>query len=97
MSELLAHHDWALNNLAEGKNEDVMLIDFAKVFDKVDVDMLLPKVKALRITGKLGRWSCAFLTNPLQAVTMDGHSSETMPVFRISPGPSLLPDPHVGH
>ena len=33
LSKLLAHHDWVLQNLAEGNNVDVMFLDLAKAFD----------------------------------------------------------------
>ena len=56
LSKLLAHHDWILNDLAEGRNVDVVFLD------KVDHGILLHKIKALGITGKLGVWIHAFLT-----------------------------------
>ena len=90
LSKLLAHHDWVLNNLAEGKNVDVVFLDFAKAFDKVDHGILLHKVKTLGITGKLGVWIHAFLTKRLQAVTVDGHRSEKMPVTSGVPQGSVL-------
>ena len=36
LSNLLAHYEWLLQGLAEGKNVDVVYLDFAKAFDKVD-------------------------------------------------------------
>ena len=36
LSELLDHYDFILNLLNENKNVDVVYLDFAKVFDKVD-------------------------------------------------------------
>ena len=53
LSKLLAHYDWVLHSLAEGKNVDVVFLDFAKAFDKVDHGILLHKIKSLGITGKL--------------------------------------------
>ena len=90
LSKLLAHHDWVLNNLAEGRNVDVVFLDFAKAFDKVDHGILLHKVKALSITGKLGVWIHAFLTGRLQAITVDGHRSEEAMVISGVPQDSVL-------
>lgn len=87
LSKLLVHHDWVLNNLAEGKNVDVELLDLTKAFDHVDHSILL---HSLGTTGKLGIWIYAFLTNCLQAVTVDGHRSEMMPVIRGVPQESFL-------
>lgn len=90
LSKLLAHQDWVLNKLAERKNVDVVFLDFAKAFDKVDHGILLHKVKALGITGKIGKWVHAFLTNRLQAVAVDGYTSEKIPVVSGVPQGSVL-------
>ncbi|XP_076057215.1 uncharacterized protein LOC143034751 [Oratosquilla oratoria] len=63
LSNLLAHYDWLLRNLSEGKNVDVVFLDFAKAFDKVDHGALLHKAKDLGISGKLGVWLHNFLTD----------------------------------
>ena len=69
---------------------DVVFLDFAKAFDKVDHGILLHKVKALGITGKLGVWIHAFLTGRLQAITVDGHRSEKAMVISGVPQGSVL-------
>ncbi|XP_076067684.1 uncharacterized protein LOC143040475 [Oratosquilla oratoria] len=77
LSNLLAHYDWLLRNLSEGKNVDVVFLDFAKVFDKVDHGVL-HKARDLGISGKLGVWLHNFLTDRIQTVAVDGlKSSET--------------------
>ena len=45
--------------LEAGGSEDLVYLDFAKAFDKVDQDVLLHKLKAFGITGHLG--ICIFL------------------------------------
>lgn len=45
LSNLLAHYEWLLQSLAEGKNVDIVYLDFAKTFDRVNHDILLHKVK----------------------------------------------------
>ena len=89
-SKLLAHHDWILLNLAKGRNIDVVFLDFAKTFDKVDHGILLHKIKALGITGKMGVWIHAFLTGRLQAVTVDGWKSQEAEVISGVPQGSVL-------
>ena len=39
-----------------GNSVDMVYLDFAKAFDKVDHGVLLHKIKTLGITGKLGVW-----------------------------------------
>ena len=75
LSNLLTHYDQLLHNLAEGKNTDVVFLDFAKAFDKVDHGVLLHKLKSLGITGKLGLWLHSFLVGRSQSVAVDGEKS----------------------
>ena len=62
LSQLLEHHLEVLDMLEMGENVDIVYLDFAKAFDKCDINILLHKVKALGITGKVGRWIRSFLT-----------------------------------
>ena len=41
LSQLLAHYDWLLSHLEEGFNVDVIYLDFAKAFDKLDFNITL--------------------------------------------------------
>ncbi|XP_076061613.1 uncharacterized protein LOC143037360 [Oratosquilla oratoria] len=75
LSNLLAHYDWLLRNLSEGRNVDVVFLDFAKAFDKVDHGVLLHKARDLGISGKLGVWLYNFLTDRTQTVAVDGVKS----------------------
>ena len=90
LSKLLEHYDWVLHNLAEGRNVDVVFLDFAKAFDKVDHGILLRKVNELGITGKLGRWLHSFLTGRVQTVVVDGLKSEEADVVSGVPQGSVL-------
>ena len=69
LSQLLAHYDFILSKLESGQNVDVIYLDFAKEFDKVDHGVLLHKLRSLGINGKLGEWIYSFLTNRSQYVT----------------------------
>ena len=77
LSQLIAHYDHITRLLESGHNVDVIYIDFAKAFDKVDYLVTMKKLKGMGISGKLGRWIHAFLTNRKQAVVVNG--SKSMP------------------
>lgn len=70
-SKLLEHCDWVLQNLAGGRNVNVVFLDFLKTFDKVDHGILLYKVTELGITGKMGRWLYSFLTSRVQSMVVN--------------------------
>ena len=78
--------------LEEGKEVDVVYLDFAKAFDKVDYGILLQKLKRIGIAGNLLSWVHSFLTNRFQKVCVDGALSERAPVHSGVPqGSSLGP------
>ena len=52
LTQLLAHYDTIISLLEEGYNVDVIYLDFAKAFDKVDHNILLRKTQSLGIQGK---------------------------------------------
>ena len=53
LTQLLAHFDDILCNSLEGADTDAIYLDFAKAFDKVDHQLLLKKLKAFGVTGKV--------------------------------------------
>ena len=53
LSQLLEHYDDILNLLEQGVNVDVVYLDFAKAFDKVDHNIVLQKINNLGISGNL--------------------------------------------
>ena len=65
LSALLSVYDENILNLSNGQMSctDMIYLDFAKAFDKVDHGVLLHKLKQLGITGKLGNWLLSFLSN----------------------------------
>ena len=54
----------------------MIYLDFAKAFDKCDHGVILHKLKALGIIGKIGVWIYAFLTNRQQVVGIQGVLSQ---------------------
>ena len=66
------YFDDVMQLLSSGNNTvDMVYLDFAKAFDKVDHGVLLHKIKMLGITGKLGVWFYHFLTGRTQCVSFD--------------------------
>ena len=62
LSNLLAHYDWLLQEFADGGIVDIVYLNFAQPFDKVNHGILLHKLKSLGITARTGVWQHNFLT-----------------------------------
>ena len=92
LSQLLEHQQKILLALENNLSVDVVYLDFAKAFDKVDYGVLLRKLKACGVCGQLLRWLCSFLTGRKQVVCVDGSFSDVAPVCSGVPqGSSLGP------
>ena len=63
-----------------GKNVDVAYFDYAKAFDKVSHRLLLVKLKAYGIDGKLLAWLSAYLDDRRQRVVVGNAKSPWLPV-----------------
>ena len=75
LSQLIGHYECILELLENGGNVDVVYIDFAKAFDKVDFGITLQKLQSLGVRGQVGRWIYSFLTQRSQIVLVnDGRS-----------------------
>ena len=72
LSQLIAHFDHISQLLENNHNVDVVYLDFAKAFDKVDFLVTMRKLHSIGISGKLGKWIYSFLTNREQAVSVNG-------------------------
>ena len=90
VSQLLEHQMKILSYLEEGKEVDVVYLDFAKAFDKVDYGVLLQKLKYVGISGSLLRWINSFLTGRKQRVCVEGVLSSPAPVVSGVPQGSAL-------
>jgi len=90
LSQLLHHYDDILHIRGESANADVVYLDFAKAFDKVDHVILLQKVKRLGITGKIYQWIKSFLSNRKQHVVVDGVISSSSEVVSGVPQGTVL-------
>ena len=71
--------------LENGQDVDVIYLDFSKAFDRMDHGLLLGKLKALGINGRLITWIKSFLLSRRQRVVVDGRASEWYDVQRRVP------------
>jgi hypothetical protein len=75
LTQLLNHFELILEILESDSNADILYLDFAKAFDKVDHKILLEKLKSMGISGNLHKWLTSFLTNRTQYVMVSGQKS----------------------
>ena len=90
LTQLLIHIDNILSIVGDEANADVIYLDFAKAFDKVDHKILLYKIQKLGIQGKVYNWIESFLRNRKQRVIVDGESSEAATVISGVPQGTVL-------
>ena len=90
LSQLLEHFDQIIDILEEGANVDVIYLDFAKAFDKLDFNIVLSKIKCMGIEGRVFDWIQSFLTDRFQQVMVNGVNSEPMPVISGVPQGSVI-------
>ena len=90
LSQLLAHQQDILEDLANGTDTDVVYLDFAKAFDKVDHGILLKKLQILGVRNPLLAWIRSFLTGRKQFVEVSGARSTITNVRSGVPQGSVL-------
>ena len=90
LSALLNVFDDIMRLMSGGNTVDMVYLDSAKVFDKVDHGVLLHKIKTLGITGKLGIWLYHFLTHITHFVSLQGGISHNSPVLSGVPQDTVL-------
>ena len=92
LTHLLKHIDSIIQSVLDGNEHDVVYLDFAKAFDKVDHKILFHKLQMFGIEGKLLSWIQQFLLNRNQKVSVMGvHSFIALVLSGVPQGSVLGP------
>ena len=90
LSQLLDHHQEIVEMMSKGEDVDVIYLDFAKAFDKVDHNVLMNKLSSIGISGEVYNWIRCFLTGRTQTACVEGTESEEFEVRSGVPQGSVL-------
>ena len=90
LTQLLPHIDYIIKNLQNNTDTDVIYLDYAKAFDKVDHQILLQKLHSYGIRGKLHEWLKSYLSDRWQTVVINGHHSAPSKVISGVPQGTVL-------
>ena len=88
-TNLLEFFEVVTRTVDDGKNMDIIFLDFAKAFDKVPKECLLAKLAAHGIGGQVLHWVRSRLTARSQRVVLNGEASELAAV-ESEAGPLVL-------
>lgn len=89
-SQLLEQNENIIDALDNHCNLDIVMLDYAKAFDKINISKLLFKLKSIGIGGKIGKWLGNFLLNRTQRITNDGYLSSESAVLSGVPQGTIL-------
>ena len=89
-TQLLAFTQDVLGNLRGNQQTDMIIMDFAKAFDKVSHWRLAIKLQNYGVSGRLNGWIKSFLSQRSQRVVCGGEYSESAPVLSGVPQGSVL-------
>ena len=79
-------------NLDKNIQTDILYLDFAKAFDSVDHNILLPELRSYAVKGNLLKWFTDYLYGRLQRVVIDGVASQwTSVTSGVTQGCYLVP------
>ena len=78
------------DNMEKGNQADIVVLDFAKAFDKVNHSLLVHKLCHYGVNGQVGRWIESFLRDRQQSVVVQGVCSATAAVRSGVPQGSVL-------
>ena len=90
VSQLLEHYDEIISALEDNSNIDIIMLDFCKAFDKINISILLKKLKMLGIGGYIARWISNFLIKRKQKVVVNKQCSQWSEVKSGVPQGSIL-------
>ena len=89
-TQLLDFTNELFENMESGKQTDILVLDFAKAFDKVNHSLLTHKLNYYGIGGEINTWIADFLRDRKQAVVVSGERSDFIPVRSGVPQGSVL-------
>ena len=89
-TQLLELTDHLSANLDKGIQTDMIVLDFAKAFDKVNHSLLVYKLQHYGIRGDVKNWIKNFLHDREQTVVIEGAKSTPIPVRSGVPQGSVL-------
>lgn len=79
-TNLLQFVSFTLNAMDRGKSVHTLYTDFSKAFDRIDIPMLLFKLRKIGIESTLLEWLESYLTNRIQTVKFNGKTSRYVSV-----------------
>ena len=88
MHDIISNLDGAVNR--GHKQTDLIIMDFAKAFDKVPHRRLLHKLEYYGIRVSTQKWINSWLSGRTQQVNLDGQASDPVPVLFCVPQGSVL-------
>ena len=83
-------HENIIHSLEKGEIPCCIFLDFAKAFDTVNKDILITKLNHYGIRGNALNWINSYLTDRKQCVTVNGETSDFLPVNVGVPQGSIL-------
>ena len=89
-SQLIEFIDDLSNNLHNNQQTDILVMDFAKAFDKVCHSLLTHKLHHYGLQGNVNRWIKNWLANRKQSVVVEGEQSQFVRVESGVPQGSVL-------
>jgi hypothetical protein len=87
---MLDHFDNIYKGFTIGEDTDSIYLDYVKAFYKVDLNLLIKKLKRYWFHEKLIDWIKSFLTNREQVVVLNGVHSDVAKVISGVPQGSVL-------
>ena len=81
--DIISNLDGAMNR--GHKQTDLIIMDFAKAFDKVPHRRLLHKLDYYGIRGSAHKWISSWLSGRSQQEVLDDRASDTVPIYLVYP------------